>query len=160
MTTECFTVWHDVLIATEDDWIAEKCRILMILQKSKEKQKSAHAHTIEEMQKLLIDADDMNDRHLSVVQYLDELAFCYPKLRAPEEQNKFWPAPENAAAHIHPDTIEDLAQLHCPYCQTPLSAVLCDKEFDIYGAGCKKCKKLFTPNEIIQIRELQKLQAN
>lgn len=161
MTTECFTVWHDVLTATNDDWIAEKCRILIILQKSKDDPKNAaHTHTLGEMQKLLIDAGDPNDRNLTIEQYFDELAFCYPKLRQPAEQTKFIPATEEALAHLYPEEIADLTQLRCPYCQQNLGAVSCSKEFDIHAAGCHRCNKLFTPNEIIQIRELQKLQAN
>jgi uncharacterized protein YigA (DUF484 family) len=156
MTTEEFTVWHDVLVATEDDWIAEKCRILLILEKAKANLRiQKKAWILAELQKKLLKLDDVNDDSQTVEEFMDKLAFCYPKLRI-EKQDEFIPAGPDAALHINPKRETNLAQLHCPFCKTALGAILVNKEFDIKAVGCAQCNRGFTPNELIQIRQLQK----
>jgi hypothetical protein len=163
MTTELFTAWHDVLVATNDSWIAEKTRLLLILEKSKENGK-AYQTQLARIQEFILTMDD-TDKHpglATLAEYLDHLAFCYPQLRKDNNPATFIPAGSRDALHIRPDKEPDLATLPCPYCHDGrLGSVQFPnkKGFDISTVGCLKCGKRFTPDELTQIRSLERMKA-
>jgi hypothetical protein len=154
--SEYLTIWHQVLVASDDEWLAEKVRLLCLLEKARTSGGAKLESKIVQIQDFIVKLDE-EDEGLNVNGFMKKMMFCYPQLRTNNMSKDFVAANGKADLHIHPEWILDLDRLICPYDKAPLTKLCVSSEFDIWVPGCPICQYKFTPDEIVEIRQLMKI---